>query len=84
LNSNDIRDVLAIAKLAHSIEDVSWLVQTFKKYGSIPGGVDNPAWRDELMEFEIPNRSNWKKRHKLVGIGLVSTSLILTFVTHTS
>jgi hypothetical protein len=30
-----------------------------------------------LMDFEIPNTSNWKKRHKLVGIGLISTSLIL-------
>jgi hypothetical protein len=36
LNSKDIRSVLAIAKLVHSIEDVSWLVQTFKKYGKIP------------------------------------------------
>jgi len=30
-----------------------------------------------LMEFERPNRGNWKKSHKLVGIGLISTSLIL-------
>jgi hypothetical protein len=30
------------------------------------------------MEFEVPNRGNWKKKHKLVGIGLISTSLILT------
>jgi hypothetical protein len=30
------------------------------------------------MDFEIPNRSNWKKRHKLLGIGLIPTSLILT------
>jgi hypothetical protein len=30
------------------------------------------------MDFEIPNKSNWKKGHKLVGIGLISTSLILT------
>jgi replication-associated recombination protein RarA len=41
LNSKDIRNVLAIAKLVHSIEDVSWLVQTFRKYGRIPGGMDN-------------------------------------------
>jgi replication-associated recombination protein RarA len=41
LNSKDIRNVLAIAKLVHSIDDVSWLVQTFKKYGRIPGGIDN-------------------------------------------
>jgi hypothetical protein len=34
------------------------------------------------MEFEIPNRNNWKKRHKLFGIGLVSTSLILTLFAH--
>jgi hypothetical protein len=32
------------------------------------------------MEFEVPNKSNWKKKHKLVGIGLISTSIILTFV----
>jgi hypothetical protein len=36
------------------------------------------------MDFEIPNRSNWKKRHKLVGIGLISTSLILTLLHVTS
>ena len=24
------------------------------------------------MEFERPNRDNWKKGHKLVGIGLMS------------
>jgi hypothetical protein len=24
------------------------------------------------MEFERPNRGNWKKGHKLVGIGLMS------------
>jgi Holliday junction DNA helicase RuvB len=41
MNSMDIRSVLAIAKLVHSIEDVSWLVQTFKKYGRISGGIDN-------------------------------------------
>jgi hypothetical protein len=27
--------VLAIAKLVHNIEDVPWIVQTFKKYGRI-------------------------------------------------
>jgi replication-associated recombination protein RarA len=32
MNSKDIRDVLAIAKLVHNIEDVSWLVQVYKKY----------------------------------------------------
>lgn len=41
MNSRDVRSVLAIAKLVHSIEDVSWLVQTFKKYGRIPGTIDN-------------------------------------------
>jgi hypothetical protein len=30
------------------------------------------------MDFEIPKKNNWKKKHKLVGIGLISTSLILT------
>jgi hypothetical protein len=34
------------------------------------------------MEFEIPNRSNWMKRHKLVGIGLISISIILTLLTY--
>jgi hypothetical protein len=32
MNSKDIRDVLAIAKLVHSIEDVSWLIRVHKKY----------------------------------------------------
>jgi Holliday junction DNA helicase RuvB len=41
MNSKDIRNVLAIAKLVHGIEDVSWVVQTFKKYGRIPGGIAN-------------------------------------------
>lgn len=41
MNSKDVRNVLAIAKLVHSVDDVSWLVQTFKKYGRIPGGIDN-------------------------------------------
>jgi replication-associated recombination protein RarA len=41
MNSKDIRNVLAIAKLVHSIDDVLWLVQTYKKYGRIPGGIDN-------------------------------------------
>jgi replication-associated recombination protein RarA len=40
LSSKDIRNVLAIAKLVHSIDDVSWLIQTFKRYGRIPGGID--------------------------------------------
>src|SRR5918994_6488451 len=35
LNSKDIRNVLSMAKLVHSIEDVSWLVQTVRKYGRI-------------------------------------------------
>jgi hypothetical protein len=39
-HSKDIRNVLAIAKLVHNIDDVSWLVKTFKKYGKIPG-MDN-------------------------------------------
>jgi replication-associated recombination protein RarA len=34
MKSKDIRNVLSIAKLVHSIEDVSWLVQTFKTYGN--------------------------------------------------
>ena len=34
--SKDVRDVLAIAKLVNSIDDVSWLVQIFKEYGKIP------------------------------------------------
>jgi hypothetical protein len=33
---------LAIAKLVNSVDDVSWMVQTYKKYGRIPGGMDNP------------------------------------------
>jgi replication-associated recombination protein RarA len=41
LNSKDIRNVLSIAKLVHSIDDVSWLVQTYKKYGRISGRMDN-------------------------------------------
>jgi hypothetical protein len=35
MNSKDIRIVLSMAKLVHSIDDVSWLVQTFNKYGRI-------------------------------------------------
>lgn len=41
LSSKDIRNVLAIAKLVHSIEDVSWLVQAYKKYRRIPSEMDN-------------------------------------------
>ncbi len=41
MHSKDMRNVLAIAKLVHSIEDVSWLIQTFKRYGRIPDGIDN-------------------------------------------
>jgi replication-associated recombination protein RarA len=41
MHSKDIRNVLAIAKLVHNIEDVSWLVQTYKKYGRMPGGIGN-------------------------------------------
>jgi replication-associated recombination protein RarA len=37
MQSKDIRNVLAMAKLVHNIDDVSWLVQTFRKYGRIPG-----------------------------------------------
>ena len=33
-----------------------------------------------LMDFERPDRNNWVKSHRLVGIGLISTSLILVFV----
>ena len=36
MNSKDVRDVLGIAKLVHGVEDVSWIVQTYKKYGRIP------------------------------------------------
>jgi replication-associated recombination protein RarA len=35
MNSKDIRDVLSIAKLVHSVEDISWLVQIHKKYGNL-------------------------------------------------
>jgi AAA+ superfamily predicted ATPase len=35
MNSKDIRDVLSIAKLVRSIEDISWLVQVYKKYGNL-------------------------------------------------
>ena len=35
MNSKDIRDVLSIAKLVHRIDDVSWLVQVYKKYGNL-------------------------------------------------
>jgi hypothetical protein len=38
MNSKDIRDVLAIAKLVYNIEDVSWLVQVHKKYGVTSSG----------------------------------------------
>jgi hypothetical protein len=41
IHSKDIRNVLAMAKLVHSIEDVSWVVQTFKRYGRIPDGINN-------------------------------------------
>jgi replication-associated recombination protein RarA len=41
MHSKDVRDILSIAKLVHSVDDVSWTVQTFKKYGKIPGGIDN-------------------------------------------
>jgi hypothetical protein len=41
MNNKDIRSVLSIAKLVHNVEDVSWLVETFKRYGRIPGGTDN-------------------------------------------
>ena len=35
MNSKDIRDVLSIAKLVRSINDVSWLVEVYKKYGNL-------------------------------------------------
>lgn len=41
MHSKDIRNVLAIAKLVHNIEDVSWLVQIYKKYERMPGGIGN-------------------------------------------
>jgi hypothetical protein len=38
------------------------------------------------MEFEVPNRSNWKKRHKLVGIGYLdkfnSNIVCICFIKH--
>lgn len=34
-------ETFCLAKLVHGIEDVSWLVQTLKKYGKIAGGIDN-------------------------------------------
>lgn len=40
LGSKDIRNVLSIAKLVHSIEDVSWVVKTSKKYGNIHGRME--------------------------------------------
>jgi hypothetical protein len=36
MNSKDVRNVIDIAKLVHSVDDVSWLVQTYKKYRRIP------------------------------------------------
>jgi AAA+ superfamily predicted ATPase len=33
MNSKEVRDVLGIAKLVHGVEDVSSIVQTYKKYG---------------------------------------------------
>jgi Holliday junction DNA helicase RuvB len=41
MNSKDIRDVLALAKLVHNTEDVSWIVQVYKKYGMTSSEVDN-------------------------------------------
>ena len=35
MNTKDVRDVLSITKLVHSIEDVSWLVQVHKRYGNL-------------------------------------------------
>ena len=34
------------------------------------------------MEFEAPTTTNLKKRHKIVGIGLILTSLVLTFIVY--
>jgi hypothetical protein len=36
------------------------------------------------MEFAIPNRRNWRKKHKLVEVGLISTSLLLTLLVYIS
>ena len=41
MNSKDLRDVLAIAKLVRNIEDVSWLVKVRKKYGVTSSEVEN-------------------------------------------
>jgi replication-associated recombination protein RarA len=35
MGSKDIRDVLFMGKLVHSVEDVSWLVQVHKRYGNL-------------------------------------------------
>jgi hypothetical protein len=45
-SSKDIRNILAVAKLVHSIDDVSWVVQTFKKYGRISGGISHKLYGD--------------------------------------
>lgn len=50
IHSKDIRNVLAMAKLVHSIEDVPWIVKTFRKYGRISGGIDN-SYGDMLNGF---------------------------------
>ena len=52
MNSKDIRDVLSIGKLVHSIEDVSWLVQVHKKYGATSSGLDNSSHEELLETFE--------------------------------
>lgn len=53
MNSKDIRNVLSIAKLVHSIDDILWLVQTYKKYGRIPGGIDNSYGDPGLMNLKF-------------------------------
>ena len=44
MHSKDIRNVLSIAKLVHSIDDVLWLIQTHKNM--------EIEWRHWLMDFE--------------------------------
>jgi replication-associated recombination protein RarA len=46
MNSKDVRNLLSIAKLVHSIDDVSWTVQAFKKYGRISGGISHKLYGD--------------------------------------
>jgi MoxR-like ATPase len=44
MKSKDIRDVLAIGKLASSVEDVHFIVQTMRKYGSALAEQNSRNW----------------------------------------